>query len=891
MDAGVSRSNKTQGQQSDAQPDDKNRLSNTAGKNGTSHGVGYGNDSDRQESVTRSGINTRNLQITDEAGQIRQTGLTAEETRAKVSTGTTTESAQTDAGSLHNRFDKEQVQRELDTQTEVTQTFSHTRQQIWSAAATKAQAHREEAENLTRSANVAEKNGDHATAAQLRKEAESERQQAKRWQWAGVAVNMVGAGLSAPTQSSAGIAANAAAPAVSYRIGQEFKRRNAEGSLGHLLAHATLGGLTAAAGGNDPLAGALSSGGAEAAAGYISGLFGQTDGSRLSAEQKETVTAITSLLGTAAGAALGSTPADVAQGSLNARNSVENNSVVNLSKNGGSYSDDKTNRFNLYQRLVKDGIISLEDVPNEIFETLAKSWTTYEEENGVIIKNPDAAFFRNLFQRQIADGNVINDQEYLSNIPQDVDLGKYIKPGSFTLDRTNVAYKFAQGGLSTMTTSEIEDLASQMKRYGRYRISLGDKVNSSNQALMFGLLKIGINNHGIKDTPNTDEDRQKAINEVRNAYNIIRTDDSKIAEARQFFQTLNNVTTSTWSGISYEICNISGGNTAECSKVANTTAIVDGAVSSISLGRSIAMPNRLIPAPIQAKNNSVLSNRPNVLPNAAPVQKPSGNNTTVGAVIVPQNRNPTTAVLPNSRVTTGNSSKPLTPQITVKPTANNTAGHKPPAVVQTPTAAAPVQRQPGSSANAQSPVRYKPVHSNHVYDERFRTIAADREGQKVIAAMNGVVTSKRSPTIQIALHKNGTVSVGLSGDITNLRTQQHIAATQRALDTKYGAGKYKVSAQTLDESHGLHQPKNDGHPNTNKIGVCAEPKCAAAARDNPSPMTGFAIMWRGRGDNPYPINPADAKARGLSPNQMYMCPTCEPNRPRYEQIMNNRMKR
>ena len=138
----------------------------------------------------------------------------------------------------------------------------------------------------------------------------------------------IASGLSAPTQSSAGIAANASAPAASYVIGQEFKRRNAEGSLGHLLAHATLGGLTAAAGGNDPLAGALSSGGAEAAAGYISGLFGQTDGSRLSAEQKETVTAITGLIGTAAGAALGSTPADVAQGSLNARNSVENNFLL-----------------------------------------------------------------------------------------------------------------------------------------------------------------------------------------------------------------------------------------------------------------------------------------------------------------------------------------------------------------------------------------------------------------------------------------------------------------------------------------------------------------------------------------------------------------------------------
>ena len=144
-----------------------------------------------------------------------------------------------------------------------------------------------------------------------------------------------------------GIAANAAAPAASYVIGQEFKRRNAEGSLGHLLAHATLGGLTAAAGGNDPLAGALSSGGAEAAAGYISGLFSQKDGSRLSTEQKETVTAIAGLIGTAAGAALGSTSADVAQGSLNAKNAVENNGILDRD---GLTPDERRPRVNLTEK-------------------------------------------------------------------------------------------------------------------------------------------------------------------------------------------------------------------------------------------------------------------------------------------------------------------------------------------------------------------------------------------------------------------------------------------------------------------------------------------------------------------------------------------------------------
>ena len=52
------------------------------------------------------------------------------------------------------------------------------------------------------------------------------------------------------------------------------------------------------------------------------------------------------------------------------------------------------------------------------------------------------------------------------------------------------------------------------------------------------------------------------------------------------------------------------------------------------------------------------------------------------------------AALPNGTVITGNGSKLLTPPTTAKPTANNTTGHKPPAVVQTPTAAVPVQRQP-----------------------------------------------------------------------------------------------------------------------------------------------------------------------------------------------------
>ena len=274
------------------------------------------NDSDRQESITRSGINTSNLRITDEAGQIRQTGLTAEETRAQVSTGTTTESAQADAGSLHNRFDKDRVENEINLQRNVSQNFGHNVQQ----ANGEINRHLDHLKEQLQQGKISQAKYD---------------RQITLWQRGQVLLNSIASGLSAPTQSGAGIAANAVSPAVSYQIGQYFKElaaNNRDGQLSagqeaaHILAHTVWGAAVAHAGGNNALAGALAAGGPEAAAPIISHyLYQERDGSRLSAEQKETVTAITSLIGTAAGAALGNTPADAAQGSLNAKNAVENN--------------------------------------------------------------------------------------------------------------------------------------------------------------------------------------------------------------------------------------------------------------------------------------------------------------------------------------------------------------------------------------------------------------------------------------------------------------------------------------------------------------------------------------------------------------------------------------
>lgn len=92
--------------------------------------MGYGSDQDSQSSITKSGINTQNIQITDEAAQIRLTGKTAAQTKADIDTNVTTDTAERHSGSLKNTFNKEAVQSELDLQREVTQEFDKTRQGV-----------------------------------------------------------------------------------------------------------------------------------------------------------------------------------------------------------------------------------------------------------------------------------------------------------------------------------------------------------------------------------------------------------------------------------------------------------------------------------------------------------------------------------------------------------------------------------------------------------------------------------------------------------------------------------------------------------------------------------------------------------------------------------------
>lgn len=84
----------------------------------------------------------------------------------------------------------------------------------------------------------------------------------------------------------------AASPQLAYQIGQEFKRKDQEGSAQHLLAHAILGAAVSYATDNNITTGALSGAGSEVAAPALSDfLFNTKDPKELTQEQKDTIKA------------------------------------------------------------------------------------------------------------------------------------------------------------------------------------------------------------------------------------------------------------------------------------------------------------------------------------------------------------------------------------------------------------------------------------------------------------------------------------------------------------------------------------------------------------------------------------------------------------------------
>ncbi|SDR04137.1 hemagglutinin repeat-containing protein [Pseudoxanthomonas sp. CF125] len=118
-----------------------------AGGSTASKSVGYGSDGDHQSSTTHSGINTRNITITDMDGQAA-TGKTADQIKTEITTTTTTDTVAENSGALANKFDTAEVRKEIDLQAQVTQAFDQNRQEAKAELYARADDKRDQAREI-----------------------------------------------------------------------------------------------------------------------------------------------------------------------------------------------------------------------------------------------------------------------------------------------------------------------------------------------------------------------------------------------------------------------------------------------------------------------------------------------------------------------------------------------------------------------------------------------------------------------------------------------------------------------------------------------------------------------------------------------------------------------
>ncbi len=275
------------------------------GSSGLTASFGLGSFSSNDSSVTHSGINTANITITRPEAQQALTGKTAEGTIASVYTPLTSDEAVAVRG-LENTFDKEEVQKQIDLDRDISQQFSKNTQEA--SGELKKRMARNDAD--FKAGLISEKERDERNA------------QLRNLEWL---LGTVSAGLATPSNGLAGSLVAAASPTIAQEIGQQFKKTDQEGSAGHYLAHAALGALVAGVTGNSVAGGALAGAGAEAAAPVAASWIYGKDVSRLTPNEKTTVSSLAGLVGAGLAGAAGGNGQSFVSGSVAGRTAVENN--------------------------------------------------------------------------------------------------------------------------------------------------------------------------------------------------------------------------------------------------------------------------------------------------------------------------------------------------------------------------------------------------------------------------------------------------------------------------------------------------------------------------------------------------------------------------------------
>ena len=313
-----------------------------------SYGMGYGKDSDSQSSTTKSGINTQNIIIKDEAEQLKRTGKTVQEEIAAIKTDITTESAQSQSGKLENRFNKDDVQKELDFQREVTEKFGPNVVEAGSLLANKfgeeAKAKRYEAAIALEEAEKAKAENNNeinqALVKQARDNFETASREAKEWETGGSQRLVIDSALNVISTALAGRpAAEVVASGLSPTVNNQIKKAttDAKGNVNtalNLTAHALWGAVEAYAGNRNVAAGAAGAAGGEAAAHFLSSTLYDKSPEKLSEEEKRTVSSLSQVAAGIAGGSLSDSSDGAIIAAKTAKNAVENNNFVALAAEG-----------------------------------------------------------------------------------------------------------------------------------------------------------------------------------------------------------------------------------------------------------------------------------------------------------------------------------------------------------------------------------------------------------------------------------------------------------------------------------------------------------------------------------------------------------------------------
>ena len=306
-----------------------------------SYGMGYGKDSDSQSSTTKSGINTQNIIIKDEAEQLKRTGKTVQEEIAAIKTDITTESAPSQSGKLENRFNKDDVQKELDFQREVTEKFGPNVAEAGSLLANKfgeeAKAKRHEAAIALEEAEKAKAENNNETNRALVKQArdnfETASREAKEWETGGSQRLVIDSALNVISTALAGRpAAEVVASGLSPAVNNQIKKAttDAKGNVNtalNLTAHALWGAVEAYAGNRNVAAGAAGAAGGEAAAHFLSSTLYDKSPEKLSEEEKRTVSSLSQVAAGIAGGSLSDSSDGAIIAAKTAKDAVENNDL------------------------------------------------------------------------------------------------------------------------------------------------------------------------------------------------------------------------------------------------------------------------------------------------------------------------------------------------------------------------------------------------------------------------------------------------------------------------------------------------------------------------------------------------------------------------------------